>query len=236
MDLRAIIHPFHNEIGRKIVRTFFTRKCEPVFSPKRLALAISVIYCKARFFKAMFKKSFKAARNYFCAYAAPRKACVNRKKADKRCAAARVVFNQNKAERAEPGTVLKRPLFAVTASKSLARDSIASFFSLYRQKYDILKLRSTLKALVSQKSGVSSTRQYFRIARRKTPEDGENKAFRATGFDSLSLNRIKLFLIKEANKILVAVAFARRQSFYVVNYAFFCYKRRVIFIIKRVAL
>ena len=36
-------------------------------------------------------------------------------------------------------------------------ESIASFFSLYRQKYDILKLRSTLKALVSQKSGVSST-------------------------------------------------------------------------------
>ncbi len=62
-----------------------------------------------------------------------------------------------KHKRAEPGTVLKSPLFAVTASKSLARDSIASFFSLYRQKYDILKLRSTLKALVSQKSGVSST-------------------------------------------------------------------------------
>ena len=53
-----------------------------------------------------------------------------------------------KHKRVEPGTVLKSPLFAVTASKSLARDSIASFFSLYRQKYDILKLRSTLKALV----------------------------------------------------------------------------------------
>ena len=53
-----------------------------------------------------------------------------------------------KYKRVEPGTVLKSPLFAVTASKSLARDSIASFFSLYRQKYDILKLRSTLKALV----------------------------------------------------------------------------------------
>ncbi|MDD7470823.1 MAG: hypothetical protein PUK72_07035 [Oscillospiraceae bacterium] len=33
-----------------------------------------------------------------------------------------------KHKRVEPGTVLKSPLFAVTASKSLARDSIASFF------------------------------------------------------------------------------------------------------------
>ena len=33
-----------------------------------------------------------------------------------------------KHKRVEPDTVLKRPLFAVTASKSLARDSIASFF------------------------------------------------------------------------------------------------------------
>ena len=53
-----------------------------------------------------------------------------------------------KHKRVELSTVLKRPLFAVTASKSLARDSIASFFSLYRQKYDVLKLRSTLKVLV----------------------------------------------------------------------------------------
>ena len=53
-----------------------------------------------------------------------------------------------KHKRVELSTVLKSPLFAATASKSLARDSIASFFSLYRQKYDILKLRSTQKALV----------------------------------------------------------------------------------------
>ena len=33
-----------------------------------------------------------------------------------------------KHKRVEPGTVLKSPLFAVTAAKSLARDSIASFF------------------------------------------------------------------------------------------------------------
>ena len=90
-----------------------------------------------------------------------------------------------KHKRGEHGTVLKRPLFAVTASKSLARDSIASFFSLYRQKYDVLKLRSTQKALVSQKSGVSQAVQYFRIARKKTPEDAENKVFRATGFNAL---------------------------------------------------
>ncbi|MDO4398254.1 MAG: hypothetical protein Q4C21_07585, partial [Oscillospiraceae bacterium] len=64
-----------------------------------------------------------------------------------------------------------------------------SFFSLYRQKYDILKLRSTLKALVFQKSGVSPTQQYFCIARRKTPEDAENKAFRAYRFAPLMPKR-----------------------------------------------
>ena len=42
----------------------------------------------------MFKKCFKTACNYSCSYTAPRKACVNRKKADKRRADARVVFNQ----------------------------------------------------------------------------------------------------------------------------------------------
>ena len=38
------------------------------------------------------------------------------------------------------GTVLKRPLFAVTASKSLARRKHCFIF-LYRQRLDILKLR-----------------------------------------------------------------------------------------------
>ncbi len=78
----------------------------------------------------------------------------------------------------ESDTVLKRLSFIVTASKSLARRQhcfVFPFQTINRPKsFSFLKI------------GVSQSVQYF-IARRKTPENTGNKAFRVTGLDSLSL-------------------------------------------------
>ena len=53
-----------------------------------------------------------------------------------------------KAERVEPSTVLKRPLFAVTASKSLAMRQHCFVFFLVPTKIWHFKTASTQKALV----------------------------------------------------------------------------------------